>query len=234
MIQQDEFPYLFEEVVQQDCYHLREVPFQPDVVLDIGANVGVFTTYAAFLFPKAKVYSIEPNRRNRELLKKYTQHIPNVQAFPCVIGTGTIWHKSPEFTGPPYYEGGHQYLSHNQLGMSEEWLKSQPGYKSQHFVSVPLSFLVNTLTKPTDKVLAKIDIEGAENSIFNHEPSMAALRRLDYVAMEIHYGVDGTGPVYLKGNPTIRERLLSLSDTHECVLIPELNYFQATKRQTHD
>jgi FkbM family methyltransferase len=53
----------FVEVLLDDCYRLREIARTADIatVLDIGANVGLFSMAARMLFPKSRVHAYEPN-----------------------------------------------------------------------------------------------------------------------------------------------------------------------------
>lgn len=230
MIYPNEFPYLFDEIVRQDCYRLRDVQFIPTVVLDIGANVGVFSTYSAFMFPTSTIVAVEPDKRNWELLMEYTMHLPNVTRLNAALGMGTLWHRPVECLCAPYYGGGTQYVSEQQLGESQEWLTANHEYRKCAVESVSLSELVERYVDRKDLTVLKVDVEGAENSIFNHEPSMAALSRMDFITMEIHYQLDGTGPVYDHTQPTIRQSLMSLEGTHTCVLDEEHNLFRATRR----
>lgn len=54
-------PYLVQEIVENDCYGVRNMTLNPgDVVVDVGANVGLFTMYAALKWPGVKVVAVEP------------------------------------------------------------------------------------------------------------------------------------------------------------------------------
>lgn len=63
------------EVVTEDTYSLLKYSAQhkPNTVVDIGANIGVFSKVCSLLFPNAEIYAYEPNpealfflRRNAE------------------------------------------------------------------------------------------------------------------------------------------------------------------------
>ena len=238
------FTAIFNEVCSMDCYRIRGVPFTPDVVIDIGANVGVFTSYARFMFPDAKIIGVEPDPENFRHLTRLTEHLRGITLLKMALGTGQIWHaptpdilathneqwkENPDDT--PYYGACQSYTTLNQLGYPESWLENdvcfEPAYDG--IKSISLDVLMKDI-EPDAKVLAKIDCEGGENCIFTHEPSMAALRRLDYLAMEIHFWTKGTVPEYEANKQTMIDTLMSLSDTHDCVMEADKNYFQATKR----
>ncbi len=237
------FKAIFHELCEMDCYRIREVSFQPDVILDIGANVGVFTTYTRFLFPKAQIIAVEPDPENWEHLLRLTEHLRDVTCVKKALGTGPIWHSpTPDILAEhnkqwtedetPYYGACQSYTTLNQLGYPESWLQKdvcfEPAYAGIEVVS--LDALVAEYVPEDAKLLLKIDCEGGENCIFGHEPSMKALRRADYLAMEIHFWTKGTVPEYEANKQSMSDTLMSLSDTHNCVLEVDKNYFQATKK----
>lgn len=227
---ENEFAPLFEEIVQQDCYRLRSLPFTPDVVFDIGANVGVFASYARFLFPKATVICLEPDNRNYGLLFRHCGHLPRMKLLNVALGTGPIWTKPVASICSPYFNGGAQYVSEGQLGFTPQTFADS--YEPSQVDRVSLNEIMASVW-PTEEMilLCKIDIEGAENCIFNHGPSMDALRRMDYVAMEVHFPLDTHGPVWQDGSPTIRQSLLRLRKTHDVVFDEPKNLFYATRKE---
>lgn len=228
---ENEFAPLFEEIVQQDCYRLRSVPFQPDVIFDIGASVGVFTSYARFLFPKARIYAVEPDDRNYGLLLQHTEHLPNVTHWKAALATGPVYRRQPPEIRRPYFNGTAQYVNEGSLGFPEGTLAGNETYESTSVPHFMLDCIFGNRVAHDQKILCKIDIEGNETCIFNHAPSMVALRRVDYLAMEIHYDLDGTGPVWEDGKPTIRQCLARLEKTHRCEWDGPHNLFFATRKE---
>ena len=61
--------YLFARKEEEVRHYINEYVKDGDVFFDIGANVGVFSVYCACRYPKAKVYSFEPEHSNLGLLK---------------------------------------------------------------------------------------------------------------------------------------------------------------------
>jgi len=64
-----------------------------DRIIDIGANIGVFTRRLAKLTgPTGEVYAFEPHLRNYELLLKTTRHFPTIHLYNAAISnqSGTI------------------------------------------------------------------------------------------------------------------------------------------------
>lgn len=58
-----------EEVLVDCCYDLSLIPFQPEVVYDCGAHIGLFSLLAASWYPKAHIVAIEPNPANIVFIK---------------------------------------------------------------------------------------------------------------------------------------------------------------------
>lgn len=51
------------EIVSQDQYGVKSMECKnDDIIIDIGANVGVFSIYMAKKFPNIRIYSFEPSR----------------------------------------------------------------------------------------------------------------------------------------------------------------------------
>lgn len=66
--------YLFKIKDQEVRYFINKYVKEDDVFFDIGANVGVFSIYAAKKKPKAAVYSFEPEYSNLYVLKDNIYH----------------------------------------------------------------------------------------------------------------------------------------------------------------
>lgn len=76
---------MIEEVIISDSYHLKKL-MNPKVILDVGANVGIFSIHAATLFPNCKIYSFEPSLDNFQLLKSNTIDFPNIICLNMALG----------------------------------------------------------------------------------------------------------------------------------------------------
>jgi FkbM family methyltransferase len=195
------------EVVTEDIYHLRDLPFVPDLIFDIGANVGVFTRYAASLFPDAKIISVEPHPPNFESLQ--WDQPANAVLLNVALGRGKIWRPLTAANG-----SGECYLG-EYLGFPEGAHDDRGSEAVEGIDTVTVQDLFDTYRRQGMKTVVKIDCEGAEQSIFDHEPSMEALRRAEYVAMEVH-----NYSSYASDNHEVRmavqHQLDSFQPTHEC------------------
>lgn len=221
-----DWPGLYGEVVTHDCYHVRQVKFQPDVVVDVGANVGTFSRFVMVLFPHAQIYAVEPDPLNCAHFRKFTTD-DRIHLIPKALGHGQIYHGTTARNG-----SGETYLSVG-LGYPEALMREAveigAGMVMSSVPSITLGdlFLSLDLFETSKKVVLKIDCEGAENTIWDDPISMAALVRADYVAMELHsYAMTGKEhPEVLRAT---EEGLLLLTTTHDCQR--QGVHFWATKR----
>lgn len=58
----------------------------PNIIFDIGGNIGTTSIYFSYFFPKAKIYTFEPVKRNYEILLLNTKDIENVKTFNTGLG----------------------------------------------------------------------------------------------------------------------------------------------------
>src|ERR1700686_1089179 len=173
--------HMFSEVWYAHVYDVMGVPIRPgDVVLDIGANQGFFTCYAAY--KGAKVFAFEPVPELFERLvfnvkqNGFTDRVTTVQ---CAIGEN---------------DSRVAMLVSTPLGGGQSSI--MPEFSRNH--GIPLKRTINVRCKTLSQVLAeysissvrrcKIDVEGAELEILRilkpHE-----IAKFQSIAMEYHFGV---------------------------------------------
>jgi len=61
--------YLFKDKETEVRKYLKDVMQSDDILFDIGANIGVFSVYAAKIHPKSTIFSFEPEYSNLNILK---------------------------------------------------------------------------------------------------------------------------------------------------------------------
>jgi FkbM family methyltransferase len=61
---------IFDEVFLEHNYDLAKLDMEPDVILDCGAHIGLFSLMASSVFPKAKIFAFEPNPKNVALIRQ--------------------------------------------------------------------------------------------------------------------------------------------------------------------
>jgi FkbM family methyltransferase len=147
-----------------------------DVVVDIGANVGIFTLLSAFRTQKT-VYAFEPAPENIRFLNRNirTNSLHNVIVYDVAVC---------DKTGKPtrLYLGesvGHSVFTHN--GKWEKYIEV-PSMTLQHIMDNVVTGEVGFL---------KIDCEGCEGLIFLSTPT-DYLRKIKKIVVEFH---DATSPL---------------------------------------
>jgi FkbM family methyltransferase len=172
-----------------------------DAVVDVGANVGLFTLRMAWLTgPSGWVLALEPNPRVRALLE---DNVAMNYATPWVTVSPTAAAASAEVRT--------LHLAERFQGNSSLVLQND---KYRRHFRVDTFEQVEVTTAPLDDVvpldrqlrLVKIDVEGAEAEVLEGMQSLIDQRRCDLIDIEVG-GMHG-GP----GFEALLERLDGLAD----------------------
>jgi FkbM family methyltransferase len=77
----------YAEVVVEDCYEIFDYARRanPKVIVDIGANLGIFSKLCSLLFPQADIYAYEPNPSALQWLKRNAEET-RIQVIACAVG----------------------------------------------------------------------------------------------------------------------------------------------------
>lgn len=159
---------------QQDQYGLREIPFQPgDVVLDIGANIGVGSIYLAKKYPFLNVHAFEPVPESFASLTTNIalNGIRNVHPYKLAItGDGRPIQLMVD-------------LLINSGGATAQVPDTCiPGHRQYTADSIKLDTFLDRFNIGACKLL-KIDCEGSEYEILR---SSQQLHRIEYLRGEFH------------------------------------------------
>ena len=74
-------PSVMEKIFDKDCYGLSHIEEQNPTILDIGSHIGVFPRVIKHLFPSARVYSVEPDKYNFQILCKNNAQLENAESM---------------------------------------------------------------------------------------------------------------------------------------------------------
>ncbi len=157
----------------RDGYIPQDIEFEPgDVILDIGAHVGVVSTWLGKKYPETRIIAIEPITANYERLLRNLEANGVENVIP-VHSALTSDGRELTLSGDPEQNTG---------AYSEYRWRTQGGLQ-ETVQSMTLADLFDTYG--IDRVkLAKIDCEGAEYDILYHAEEL--LPRIDYVVGEMH------------------------------------------------
>ena len=166
----------YKDIWYHDVYGLRSHRPRPGgTVIDVGANVGVFSLYAVVLGKAARVLCYEPFGENVALLRRNMQEnqIPGLQVFQMGVagrqGMRTL-----------HVSAGH---GHNSLFA----IPSEVATVDVPCVSLADAFEANGVDRCD---FLKLDCEGAEYEILLEAPRWV-LSRVDRVALEYHNDLSG-------------------------------------------
>jgi len=160
-------------------------------VLDIGANVGLFSF---FISNKAeKIYAVEPSQEHYVVLTSAIEelNIKNVNTFNLAIGT---------FDGETTFFLNYENSTMNSLLNTYE----KTSYKQKTNVNTILNFILSNNLDCVD--LVKMDIEGAEMDIVQHSSFKEATKYINNIYIEAH-DFQNNGK-FLKENSDIIENIL--------------------------
>jgi FkbM family methyltransferase len=64
---------ILDEILIENIYDLSRVPFPPDLILDCGAHIGIFTIHAAGMFSNSRLIAFEPDPENFNWLREQAE-----------------------------------------------------------------------------------------------------------------------------------------------------------------
>ena len=155
---------------------LFDVNFKPgDVILDLGANLGIISILLAKKFPQTKIYSFEASPINYQNFVKNIEDNNCTNIFPFNLAVWSTSNTTIEIPTSPTNSGG-----------------SSIYYKSEFFDQYPISKVETiSLEDIFDQnnigicKLLKIDVEGAEYEIFSAYPE-EKLSNIKNIGIEFH------------------------------------------------
>jgi FkbM family methyltransferase len=139
----------------------------PDVIFDLGANVGYATVYFTLQYPNAHVFAVEPSLSNFIVLQDNTKVLSNVEVI-----RGAVWDVDGHVKGSDQFRDGESWSFSVIDGDGDGEI---PAYSVGNLLS---------RCKSGGPVWIKIDIEGAETKLFTS--NTAWLECVDLLWIEIH------------------------------------------------
>lgn len=160
---------LYKEIFYKDDYHLRRDPLpRGAVVMDIGANIGMFALFAARECGAARVLAFEPFPESYALLRRNVEHnhLAAVTPVPLAIA-GTAGPRTLHLQGR---HGVHSLFGRGGEAVQIDCITLADAFA--RFAVARCDFL-------------KLDCEGAEFEILLGTPS-DIYTRIDRLALEYH------------------------------------------------
>lgn len=160
-------------------------PRPNDIVIDAGANVGIFSAYMLRACPQVRVLAIEPEQDNLGHLRQ------NLQSFGGNPDDITAAALGPE-PGTAQFLIAERSLDHRVVTEPKQAPPAQHANDSARVVDVPVVTLDQVMERAgADRVaMLKLDIESAEYALLD-QISDALLSRFDHIAIEPHPNLAG-------------------------------------------
>jgi FkbM family methyltransferase len=163
--------FLFREIWSADCYRLSELQVESgEVIVDIGAHVGVFAACAARRYPQARVLAVEPSPRALPFLRRNitANALRNAAVVPLACGdrcgAATLYRRGPDMMSTLYAAPGTANGSSVQVATLDRLFEDHAVERC---------------------ALLKLDCEGAEYDILLGA-GKATLQRVARISMECH------------------------------------------------
>lgn len=155
----------------RQCIYRLPVALQPDVIWDIGANIGLATIYFRQQYPQAKIRAFEPQQENFRLLQLNTTGLPGVDICAYALGA----------------KSGEVKLTAKSDRSTNSFSAMLHGDDSQAAETVPIRSALDELRESgeTKIDLIKIDTEGAEYDILSAFPG-ETLSKVAVIIGELH------------------------------------------------
>lgn len=173
-----------------------------DVVIDCGANVGIYTEIMAR--SGAQVYAFEPNPVAFAALQERVQHFPNVTLIPAASTLNPGKFK--------LYSHRHAKRDPLLFSVSSSLLAQKTNVNKDDFYEVEgvvLSAFIGELKQPI--ALLKMDIEGAEIEVLNDLMDHGLHHLIGAGFVEVH---DRRVPSLREPTAKLRERLKQENAEH--------------------
>jgi len=83
---------VFYQILFNQEYDIQ-LEFKPEIIIDLGANIGLASIFFSNRFPNSKIIAIEAAKNNFEMLSKNTKEYSNIIAYHRAI-----WYENTDLT----------------------------------------------------------------------------------------------------------------------------------------
>ncbi len=180
-----------------------------DIVVDVGANVGIITACSASLVgPTGHVIAVEPSPRCLDDLHAVTEGLGNVTVVEAALGAETGMVDLTGWDNPDHRGLGSVVMGH-RAGLVENWFEGEACKVHQLRLDDLLSEHVG---RDSPIGLLKVDVEGYEPMVLRGAPDLFRNRQVRLAILE----VTTTLPV-----DWVRDLLLETGQDYDAFVIGE-------------
>lgn len=142
----------------------------PEVIIDAGANIGTSAIFFALRYPEAKIFAIEPERGNFDMLVRNTSRFKNIVPI-CAALWGTHERRTVQSRNTGHW------------GYTVAETANQTESTGQEIECITLNELMEQ-HGIREISLLKMDIEGGEKAVL--ETSSSWMNRVKILTIELH------------------------------------------------
>lgn len=141
---------VFYQIFCEKDYDLR-VPFDPEVIIDLGANIGLTSIFYKNRYPNSTIISVEPEKSNYEMVVQNTKQYPNMHCL-----NNGIWNRTTN-------------LEIVNLGIGNwGFVTKEVDYENNNTISaISIDDIMKRFNIETIDIL-KVDVEGSEKELFQN------------------------------------------------------------------
>jgi FkbM family methyltransferase len=137
---------VFEQVFVKGDYDMN-IPFEPKVIVDAGANIGLFSILMKNKFPAVRIVCVEPGKENCIQLQQNLSSYDDIE-----IICGGVWPKDTLLKVADKFNGGHS-----------AWVTEADATGDTQGIAIDSLMRLMNLQRID---ILKIDIEGSELALF--------------------------------------------------------------------
>ena len=156
----------YRQIFLQKSYETT-FPEHPEVIIDAGANIGLFTVFMKLKFPDSRIICIEPDESNFGMLTRNTERFNKVSLENC-----GIWARSTNLKITDKYNFG-------SWGMVTEETEEPGTLKAISIVDIMSKYGIPKID------ILKIDIETSEKILFESN-YQEWLPKVQMIIIELH------------------------------------------------
>ena len=166
--------------MEDDCYGLSKIDFKEnDIVIDIGANIGMISIYLAKKYPFLKIYAFEPFKAS------YDSFIKSIKSNNIPNGTIHAFNKAVTKDGRNIFMETVDLLNSVSFSVA---LKKGESKEHKKVSSTTLDNIIETALAENkqDRIkLLKMDCELSEYEILKNT-KIENLKKISYLSAEFH------------------------------------------------
>ncbi|PNP47760.1 hypothetical protein THARTR1_10445 [Trichoderma harzianum] len=168
-ISKDEAQFIYKEIFEDHCYKISNLPHAP-LIIDVGANIGLFSLYMKQKFPSSTILAFEPAPETYDVLVRNLElnKIEDVEVFKFGLASKASTEKLTYFPNLP---GNSTLFADEKMQLYEEAVKKRGreaadarfgGAQELDVKLERLSHFLNNRPSLERIDLLKVDVEGAE------------------------------------------------------------------------